>query len=264
MPEFSFTPRDHIEILEHHSWADFERISNVCGSRSYSLRNEMVLLEIALHQFALEKLKKRGFNLASAPALVRDHSLVGTGHFPGGRDQVYYLPDDDLYLSGTSEVQMNSLHGGEILKEENLPLLYAGYSSCFRREAGSYGKDVRGLIRVHQFMKVEQYIICKNDPNESKKWHRELLNISLEIVKDLELPYRVVECCTGDMGTGKVKMFDIECWVPSEKNIEKLIRVQHSMIGKQEEQIFDLEIKKVMFTIAILSIIQQLLHLELW
>jgi seryl-tRNA synthetase len=217
LPNFSFKPRDHVEILELNNWAEFEKIGKVCGSRSYSLRNEMVLLEMATHRMALEKLKAKGFNLVSTPALAREHALIGTGHFPEGRDQVYFLPEDDLYLSGTAEVQLNSLHGGDILKEEDLPILYAGYSPCFRREAGSYGRDVRGLIRVHQFMKVEQYVICKNDPEESRKWHQALLETSLEIVKDLELPYRVVECCTGDMGTGKVKMFDVECWVPSEE-----------------------------------------------
>ncbi len=217
LPTFSFTPRDHVEILDLNNWADFEKIGKVCGSRSYSLRNDMMLLEMAAHRFALEKLKGKGFNLISTPAMAREHALIGTGHFPEGRDQVYYLPEDDLYLSGTAEVQLNSLHGGEILKEDELPILYAGYSPCFRREAGSYGRDVRGLIRVHQFMKVEQFVICKNDPEESQKWHKALLETSLEIVKDLELPYRVVECCTGDMGTGKVKMFDVECWVPSEE-----------------------------------------------
>lgn len=217
VPDFSFKPRDHVEILELNKWAEFEKIGKVCGSRSYSLRNDMVLLELATHRFALEKLKEKGFNLVSTPAMAREHALIGTGHFPEGKDQVYYLAEDDLYLSGTAEVQLNSLHGGDILKEDQLPLLYAGYSPCFRREAGSYGRDVRGLIRVHQFMKVEQYVLCKNDPKESAKWHKALLETSLEIVKELDLPYRVVECCTGDMGTGKVKMFDIECWVPSEE-----------------------------------------------
>ena len=217
LPNFDFEARDHVEILEMNNWAEFEKIGEVCGSRSYSLRNEMVLLEMAVHRYALEKLKAKGFTLVSAPAMAREKALVGTGHFPDGRDQVYYLPEDELYLSGTAEVQLNSLHGGDILKEDQLPILYAGYSPCFRREAGSYGRDVRGLIRVHQFQKVEQYVICKNSPEESMKWHKALLDTSLEIVKELELPYRVVECCTGDMGTGKVKMFDVECWVPSEE-----------------------------------------------
>jgi seryl-tRNA synthetase len=216
-PNFTFKPLDHVEILEKNKWAEFEKIAKVAGSRSYSLRNDMVLLEMALHRLALEKLKAKGFTLVSTPSFSREEALIGTGHFPQGRDQVYHLPEDDLYLSGTAEVQLNSLHGGDMLNEDQLPILYAGYSPCFRREAGSYGRDVRGLIRVHQFMKVEQYIICKNDPEESMKWHKALLETSEEIVKELELPYRIVECCTGDMGTGKVRMYDIECWVPSEE-----------------------------------------------
>ncbi len=176
----------------------------------------MVILELALHRLAMDKLMAKGFTLLSTPALAREDALYGTGHFPTGRDQAYFLAEDNLYLSGTAEVQVNSLHSGEILKESDLPILYAGYSPCFRREAGSYGRDVRGLIRVHQFMKVEQYIICKSDPTESEKWHQMLLETSEEIVQDLELPYRIVECCTGDMGAGKVRMYDIEAWVPSE------------------------------------------------
>lgn len=215
--EFSFTPWDHVQLLEAQNWAEFERIAAVAGSRSYSLRNDMVLLEMALHRLALETLQKKGFTLVSTPAFCREDALVGTGHFPSGRDQVYHLPEDDLFLSGTAEVQLNSLHRNEIIKESDLPILYAGFSPCFRREAGSYGRDVRGLIRVHQFMKVEQFVICKNDEAESEKWHQALLQTSEEIVQALELPYRVIECCTGDMGAGKVKMFDVEVWVPSEE-----------------------------------------------
>ncbi len=216
LPQFSFKPMDHVEILEKQGWAEFERIAKVSGSRSYSLRNEMVLVEMAVHRLAMDKLMSKGFTLVSTPALAREEALYGTGHFPTGRDQAYFLQEDGLYLSGTAEVQINSLHANEILKESELPILYAGYSPCFRREAGSYGRDVRGLIRVHQFMKVEQFVICKNDPSESEKWHQKLLETSEEIVKDLELPYRIVECCTGDMGTGKVRMYDVEAWVPSE------------------------------------------------
>ena len=217
LPKFDFTPLDHVQLLEKHNWADFERIARVSGSRSYSLKNEMVLVEMAMHKMAMEKLMAKGFNLVSVPALAREEALFGTGHFPTGRDQAYFLAEDNLYLTGTAEVQINSLHAGEILKESDLPILYAGYSPCFRREAGSYGRDVRGLIRVHQFMKVEQFIICKNDPTESAMWHQKLLETSEEIVQDLELPYRIVECCTGDMGTGKVRMYDVEAWVPSEQ-----------------------------------------------
>jgi len=217
LPKFDFTPLDHVALLEKNNWADFERIAKVSGSRSYSLRNEMVLVEMAMHRLAMEKLMAKGFNLVSVPAFAREEALYGTGHFPNGRDQAYFVPEHNLYLAGTAEVQINSLHAGEILKETELPILYAGYSPCFRSEAGSYGRDVRGLIRVHQFMKVEQFVICKNDPAESEKWHQILLETSEEIVQDLELPYRIVECCTGDMGAGKVRMYDVEAWVPSEQ-----------------------------------------------
>lgn len=217
IPKFDFTPLDHVQILEKNNWADFEKIAKVSGSRSYSLRNEMVLVELAMHRLAMDKLMQKGFTLVSVPAFAREEALYGTGHFPNGRDQAYFIPEQNVYLAGTAEVQINSLHAGDILKEAELPILYAGYSPCFRSEAGSYGRDVRGLIRVHQFMKVEQYILCKNDPAESEKWHKMLLETSEEIVQDLELPYRIVECCTGDMGAGKVRMYDVEAWVPSEQ-----------------------------------------------
>ncbi|MDO9180835.1 MAG: aminoacyl--tRNA ligase-related protein, partial [Bacteriovorax sp.] len=190
LPKFDFKPLDHVQLLERHNWADFERIAKVSGSRSYSLKNEMVLVEMAMHRMAMEKLMAKGFNLVSVPSFAREEALFGTGHFPTGRDQAYFVPEHNLYLTGTAEVQINSLHAGEILKESELPILYAGYSPCFRSEAGSYGRDVRGLIRVHQFMKVEQFVICKNDPAESEKWHQILLETSEEIVQDLELPYR--------------------------------------------------------------------------
>ncbi len=213
---FDFPNLNHIDILQKNNWADFQRIAKISGSRTYLIKNELVLLEMAIIQFAISQACSHQFQLLSLPSLVREHALVGTGHFPSGRDQVYFLPDDNLFLSGTAEVPINSLHAGEILDEKSLPLLYAGFSPCFRREAGSAGRDVRGLIRVHQFYKIELFVICKNDKDESLFWLNKLLSISEEILQKLEIPYRVIECCTGDMGTGKVKMFDIESWVPSE------------------------------------------------
>ncbi len=223
-PEFTFKPKDHVEIINARGWADMERIAAVAGSRSYSLKGDLVLLEHSILRFSLEKLKAKGFTLITVPAMAREHAFIGTGHFPTGRDQVYYLPEDDIYLAGTAEVPLNALHAGEILSEDQLPILYGGVSPCFRREAGSAGRDVRGLIRVHQFNKVEQYILCKNDPEESSRLHKLLLQTSEEILQELELHYRVVEVCTGDMGAGKFKMFDIESWVPS----ENLFRETHS------------------------------------
>ncbi len=215
---FDFQLLDHVQLLEKHNWAEFERAAAVSGSRSFILKNEMAILEHTLHRFAMDRLLSKGFTVMTMPSMAREAAFEGTGHFPGGREQVYYIPADDLYLSGTSEVPVNSLHSGEILQESDLPLTYAAYSACFRREAGSGGRDVRGLIRVHQFTKVEQYILCRNDPQESARWHQAILTNAEEILQALELPYRIVEVCTGDMGAGKVKMHDIESWVPSEGN----------------------------------------------
>ena len=223
-PNFAFKPKDHVEIINSRGWADLERIAAVAGSRSYSLKGDLVLLEQSILRFSLEKLKSKGFTLISVPAMAREHAFFGTGHFPTGREQVYHLKEDDIYLAGTAEVPLNALHAGEILSEDQLPILYGGMSPCFRREAGSAGRDVRGLIRVHQFNKVEQYILCKNDPSESERLHKLLLQTSEEILQELELHYRVVAVCTGDMGVGKFKMFDIESWVPS----ENLYRETHS------------------------------------
>jgi seryl-tRNA synthetase len=229
---FDFTPLDHVALLEKNGWSDLPRVAKVAGSRSYALKGDGVLLEQSLLRFALDRLVERGFTPVSVPSFASEEAFIGTGHFPAARDQVYRIELDDKYLTGTSEVTLNALHSGEILSEADLPVRYAGISACFRREAGSAGKDVRGLIRVHQFNKVEQYIMCKNDPEESEKWHQTLLEISEGILVDMEIPYRVVECCTGDMGLGKYKMFDLESWVPS----EKLYRETHSCSNLHEWQ----------------------------
>ena len=214
--KFDFEPRDHYDILEMNDWADFKRVAKVCGSRSYTLKGAASRLEIALHMFIMDRLTAKGFTMITVPSMVKEEALYGTGHFPTGKDDVYYLPKENLYLSGTAEIVLTSLHSDEILDESQLPILYAGYSPCFRSEAGSAGKDVRGLIRVHQFMKVEQYVICKADIAESEKWYNTLLETSEELLKDLELPYQVIACCTGDMGAGKYKMYDLEAWTPSQ------------------------------------------------
>ncbi len=217
LPRFDFSSLDHVALCSLNDWAEFERITKVSGSRMLALKNELALYEFALLQFALDFLSKKGSKVITVPSLVRESALFGTGHFPAGRDQVYHLPEDDLYLSGTGEVPVNALHGDEILALNQLSLRYAAFSPCFRREAGSAGKDVRGLMRVHQFNKVEQFVFCENSPEESARWHQELLKTAEEIVEALELPYRVIEVCTGDMGLGKYRMHDIECWVPSEQ-----------------------------------------------
>lgn len=216
IPKFDFTPLSQTEILEKNNWADFKRVAQVCGSRSYSLKGDAARLELALQMYMMDKMREKGFTMVTVPSMVKEAALFGTGHFPGAREDVYYLEKDDIYLSGTAEIVLTSLHSGEILTEADLPILYAGISPCFRREAGSAGKDVKGLIRVHQFNKVEQYVICKNDLAESDKWHKILLECSEEMMQEMEIPYQVIACCTGDMGLGKYRMNDIEAWVPSE------------------------------------------------
>ena len=207
--------QSHVDFLLKNQGADFQRIAQVAGARSYMLKNQFVLLEQALLQWSLKFLAKKGFTLLSLPNFGDKAGFVGSGHFPEGKDQVYYIEKDHVYLTGTSEVLLNALYRGEILSQESLPRLMGGLSPCFRREAGSAGKDVRGLLRVHQFIKVEQYIICENSLSETKKWHEFLLNNAEAILQALELPYQVVMVSTGDMGAGKYKMHDIECWLPS-------------------------------------------------
>ena len=213
---FTFAPLDHVQLLERNGWADLERIARVSGARSYALRGDLVRYEAALLRFAMDFMNDRGFTLLSTPSLAREEAFIGTGHFPAGRDQVYELSGTDLFLTGTAEVTTNSLHSGEVLSEAQLPVRYAAYSPCFRAEAGAAGRDTRGLIRVHQFQKIEQYVLCRADEAESQKMFQELLSNAEAILQALELPYRTVETCTGDMGAGKVRMVDIETWVPSE------------------------------------------------
>jgi seryl-tRNA synthetase len=215
-PRFAFEPLDHVRLLERNGWAELRRAAELAGARSWALRGEMVLLELALLRFALEHLAARGFVPLEVPAMAREAAFIGTGHFPSGRDETYAL-DDELYLVGTAEVAVNALHAGEMLSDDELPLRYAALSTCFRREAGSAGRDTRGLFRVHQFTKVEQYVLCRADPVESQARFEELLQNAEEILQALEIPYRVMEVCTGDMGPGKVRQVDLEAWFPSER-----------------------------------------------
>jgi seryl-tRNA synthetase len=214
-PEFDFKPLDHVELLEKRDWAEFARARKVAGERAYALKKEAVLLERALHSYALDVLMDQDFTVISVPSLVTEMPLVGTGQFPGHREETYAIPADDLYLAGTAEVALVGLHSGEILDKKQLPIRYAGISPCFRREIGSAGRDVRGLLRVHQFEKVEQFVICLADDAESNQWHDELLATAERLVQGLGLAYQVLEIATGDMGAGKYRMNDIETWFPS-------------------------------------------------
>ena len=216
LPHFDFTPRDHVELMELNDWSEMERIAKVSGSRTYAIKNDLAQLELAIHMMVLDKLRSHGFTVITVPSISKEKPLYGQGYLPFSRDEIYYMPADDIYLSGTAELILNSLRADEILSENELPILYAGFSPCFRREAGAAGKDTSGLVRVHQFMKTEQFVICKNDIAESEKWHQKLLAISEEVLQDLELPYQVLEVCTGDMGAPKYRQYDLEAWVPSQ------------------------------------------------
>lgn len=215
-PNFAFPALDHYDLMQKLEMVDIERAVKVAGSRSYSLKGAAARLELALMNFAFDRLSRKGYTPIIVPSMARDFAFVGNGQFPKGRDQVYEIEGQDLFLVGTAEVSITGMYKDEILKAEELPLTYVGYSPCFRQEAGTYGKDTRGVFRIHQFNKVEQYIICEADHAVSVQWFEELERNAEELIQALELPYRIVNVCTGDMGDGKVGMHDIECWVPSE------------------------------------------------
>jgi len=214
-PRFDFEPLDHVALIERNGWGDLSRVTQVSGSRTYCLKGGLALLETKLMGWALSKIAASGFTPITVPAIAREQAFLNQGQFPGHKEETYELPNDDLWLAGTAEVVLTSLHAGEIIEADKLPVLYAGFSPCFRREAGSAGKDVRGLLRVHQFVKVEQYVICEADDAQSAEWHATLLRLAEELLQALEIPYQVIETSTGDMGLGKYRMNDIESWVPS-------------------------------------------------
>src|SRR4051794_15341948 len=200
LAKFDFEPLDHVALIEKNDWADLSRVTQVSGSRTYCLKGRLALLETKLMAFALEKIAGAGFTPITVPAIAREQAFLNQGQFPGHKEETYELPNDDLWLAGTAEVVLTSLHSGEIIEADKLPILYAGYSPCFRREAGSAGKDVRGLLRVHQFVKVEQYVICEADEAQSADWHAKLLELAESLLGELEIPYQVIETSTGDMG----------------------------------------------------------------
>jgi len=214
-PKFDFEPLDHVALIEKNGWGDLSRVTQVSGSRTYCLKGALALLETKLMGWALERIAKAGFTPITVPAIAREQAFLNQGQFPGHREETYELPNDDLWLAGTAEVVLTSLHSGEIVEADRLPIRYAGFSPCFRREAGSAGKDVRGLLRVHQFVKVEQYVVCEADEAQSAEWHATLLRLAEEMLQAMEIPYQVIETSTGDMGLGKYRMNDIESWVPS-------------------------------------------------
>jgi seryl-tRNA synthetase len=218
IPTFDFEPKDHVALGESLGILDIERGVKLAGSRNYTLRGDAVLLHHAVLRLALDTMIERGFEPMHIPVLVREEIMYGTGYFPGGRDQAYLCERDEMSLVGTAEVSLTALHADEILEEADLPKKFVAASPCFRREAGAAGKDTHGLYRIHLFDKVEQVVICRNDEAESIRWHEEILANAEAVVQKLELPYRVVNVCTGDLGQGQVQKFDIETWMPSRKS----------------------------------------------
>jgi seryl-tRNA synthetase len=212
------TGRDHLELAGPR--IDMERAARLSGSRFAYLLGDLAMLEFTLVRYALEKVRGEGFEPVVPPVLVRERALFGTGMLPDTEQQIYRVPDDDLYLVGTSEVSLASLHDGEILAGEDLPLRYAGFSTCFRREAGAAGKDTRGIFRVHQFDKVEMF--CFVTPEEGAAEHERLLSIEESILKDLEIPYRVVAIAVGDLGASAAKKYDCEAWLPGQGRFREL------------------------------------------
>jgi seryl-tRNA synthetase len=216
--EFDFEPKDHVQLGLDLGIIDIERGVKLAGTRNYILKGDGALLHWAVLRFAMDYMVGKGYVPFSVPVLMKDETMTGTGFFPGSEDQTYQMEKDRLNLAGTAEVPLTAYHMGEILKADQLPLKYVAMSSCFRREAGAAGKDTYGLYRIHQFDKIEQVVICENSIEESNKFHDEILANAEAVMKALELPYRVVNVCTGDLGRGQVKKFDIEAWMPSRKN----------------------------------------------
>ncbi len=214
-PAFDFKPKDHLELAESLDILDIPRAVKFAGARFYCLKNEGAQLEFALFKFALDFLISRGFQPMIVPQLVRREAMVGTGFFPLGEEDAFFIEKDSLYLIGTSEVSLVSYHMDEILSEKELPKHYCGYSTCFRREAGSYGRDTRGFYRLHQFNKVEQVCICVNDPEVSRQEHALLLSNSEAMMQALGLPHRVALACGAEIGQGQVIKHEIETWMPS-------------------------------------------------
>jgi seryl-tRNA synthetase len=216
--EFDFEVLSHYELAERMGLLDIKRGVKIAGSRNYLLLGDLARLERAVLNYAIDHMLAREFELVSVPTLVNRACMEGTGYFPGGEEQAYLAERDDLALIGTSEVPLTSIHSGEVLDASALPLRRVALSPCYRREAGTYGKDTKGLYRVHQFWKVEQVVLGPNDLDWSLEEHKRMLGHATDLMQALELPYRVVNVCTGDLGQGQVQKFDIETWMPSRGN----------------------------------------------
>jgi seryl-tRNA synthetase len=219
-PRFDFEPRDHLEIGTELGLIEIEKAAELSGSRFAYLKGDLVLLELALVRFAIELVRGEGHEPVVPPVLVREEALEGTGFLPGDRDQIYEIPKDELFLTGTSEVGLAGLHADEILDAAELPRRYCAFSTCFRREAGAAGRDTRGIFRVHQFDKVEMFSFVA--PERSQEEHERLLAIEERILGELEIPYRVVNVAVGDLGAPAAKKYDCEAWIPSQGRFREL------------------------------------------
>ncbi len=218
IPKLNFTPKNHIELGESLNLIDVERGSKVAGFRGYYLKNEAVMLQFALMQYTLQKFISRGYTPVTPPVILKKRPFVNSGHFPWGEKETYKFEsvagEDETYLAGTAEVPLVSMYQDEIFSEKDLPIRMIGFSPCYRKEAGSYGRDTKGVYRVHEFVKTEQVVICKNDVEGSRKIHEEMMALTEEIAQELKLPYRVLKMCTGDMGEPQAKKYDLEAWMP--------------------------------------------------
>jgi seryl-tRNA synthetase len=216
--QFDFEWKDHVQLGLALNIIDIERGVKLAGTRNYFLKGDGALLHWAVLRFSMDLMASKGYVPMSVPLLMTNEAMRGTGYYPGSEEQTYRMEIDQLSLAGTAEVPLTAYHMGEILNAEELPKKYVGLSTCFRREAGAAGKDTYGLYRIHQFDKVEQVVVCENSIEQSNKFHEEILSNAEAVLKALELPYRVVVVCTGDLGRGQAKKYDIETWMPSRKN----------------------------------------------
>ena len=219
--EFSFEPKDHVELLERFNMVDFERGAKVAGFRGYFLKNDAVILNFAIWRLATDHFLEKNFTPMMVPILNKREVFMGTGYFPQGQEDLYKTQDGD-YLAGTAEVPTMGYYMDDVIAKEKLPIKFFSFSPCFRREAGSHGKDTRGVMRVHEFFKFEQVVLCEASHEESVKWHEEINRGTEELIEKLKIPYRTVLNCGGDLGLGQVKKYDIELWVPSEKKYREI------------------------------------------
>lgn len=225
---FDFTPKDHVELMTNLGLVNWDGPRKFAGGRSYALTGLGAVLELAVTRLAVDTLIERGLTLVIPPVMVKDRAMLGTGFFPLGREEAFTITADELYLVGTSEVPLVSLHCDDTLDASQLPIRYAGMSNCFRREAGAHGKDTKGLYRVHQFTKVEQVVFCVPDEAVAEKEHYQLLDNAETILKKLEIPYRVAIACTGEIGLGQTRKHEVESWMPGRNNGKGAYSETHS------------------------------------